>query len=409
MLEIDELKSDSSAHPVAMSITRKTAPQRLRVLHVVARLGIGGTEKGILKVVDGLGGDQFEHRLCAVRGLDANFAETANRAARAYSVGTSTPGMQFPLFRLAKIMREFRPHIVHSRNFGALDAIPAARLTGVPVVVHSEHGYELDILAGLPLRRRVLCRAFYPMADAWFAVTKELCAYHARQSWMPAQKLRVLYNGVDTNRFAPQPAEGLQVRRQLCIPEDRIVVGSVGRLVAIKDHGTLLRAAESVIQQGKNLHVLLVGNGPELPKLQSYVKNSSALNLRCTFTGASEDVPALMRVMDIFVLPSLSEGMSNTLLESMGSGLAVLASHAGGNPEVVEDGCSGRLFPPGSESTLSAMLANLVDDPVLRRTLGAAARERAVQKFSLAAMIQSYRDLYNELAERRGITGKAGT
>jgi len=88
-------------------------------------------------------------------------------------------------------MREYRPHIVHTRNFGALEAIPAARIVGVPVAIHSEHGYELEVLGGLPLRRRVLCRAFYAMADAVFAVTKDLRKYHSKQSWLPEQKFRV--------------------------------------------------------------------------------------------------------------------------------------------------------------------------------------------------------------------------
>src|SRR6202041_2206907 len=110
----------------------------------------------------------FVHQICAVRGVDAEFARREAIEPKPYSADSLRDGFQFPLFRLKKIMEEFRPHIVHSRNFGALEAVPAARLARVPVVIHSEHGYELEILGGLPLRRRILCRCFYGMADAVF-------------------------------------------------------------------------------------------------------------------------------------------------------------------------------------------------------------------------------------------------
>src|SRR5271165_3097902 len=179
--------------------------ERLRVLHVIPRLGLGGTEKGVLNVIRGLGEGGFTHQICAVRGIDAEFAKREGIESQAYSADSSRAGFQFPLFRLKKIMEEFRPHIVHSRNFGALEAAPAARLARVPVVIHSEHGYELEILRGLPMRRRILCRCFYGMADAVFTVTDDLRKYHAAQSWLPTDRFRVLYNGVDTEKFSPNP------------------------------------------------------------------------------------------------------------------------------------------------------------------------------------------------------------
>ncbi|MBZ5695433.1 MAG: glycosyltransferase [Acidobacteriia bacterium] len=375
--------------------------ERLRVLHVVSCLGMGGTEHGVLKVINGLGEDQFEHRICAVRGIDADFARRMN-APHAYSVGSAKPGFQFPLFRLVRIMKEFRPHIVHTRNFGALEAIPAARMARVPVAIHSEHGYELEILAGLPLRRRVLCRAFYAMADAVFAVTGDLRTYHSKQSWLPATNFRVIYNGVNLERFSRRVDAAPEVRRKYGIPEGRVVVGSVGRLVPIKDHATLLRAAEALLRQGKDMQVLLVGDGPESAKLKESAAASPALAGRVTFTGASDCVPELLSAMDVFVLPSICEGMSNTLLEAMASGLPVVATRTGGNPELVEDGQSGCLFSPRDAEGLAHVLGQLTEDASNRRKFGKAARDRAVEQFSLTGMMQRYRDLYLELASRRG-------
>ena len=402
LLQVQNLTSNETLSRATSAPASEAA--RLRVLHVVSRLGLGGTEHGVLKVMNGLGEDKFEHRICAVRGIDSEFADRMNVAGKAYAVGDPRPGFQFPLFRLARVMREFRPHIVHSRNFGALEAIPAARLAGVPVAIHSEHGYELEILSGLPLRRRLLCRAFFAMADAVFAVTRDLRTYHSRQSWLSAERFRVIYNGVNSARFFPQPEKTERIRRELDIPAGRVVVGSVGRLVPIKDHGTLLHAAEILVRRGKEIHVLIVGAGPELANLQAHVSGSSGLQGRVTFCGASDCVPDLLNAMDLFVLPSICEGMSNTLLEAMATGLPGVVTRSGGNPELTKDGQTGWLFAPRDVQALARHLTRLVDDPALRRKFGVAARERAIEQFDLAGMMRHYRELYFELVSRRGVS-----
>jgi len=400
MMPVQVQHDDASIASSPINATLPLRGERLRVLHVVSRLGMGGTEHGVLKVIHGLGNGQFEHRICAVRGIDADFARRMS-APHAYSAGSAKLGFQFPLFRLVQIMKEFRPHIVHTRNFGALEAIPAARMAGVPVAVHSEHGYELEILDGLPLRRRVLCRALYAMADAVFAVTGDLRTYHAKQSWLPAKDFRVIYNGVNLEKFSPRADAASGMRRTYDIPEGPVIIGSVGRLVPIKDHATLLQAVELLSRKGANLHVLLVGDGPEAKKLKETAAASTALSGRVTFTGASDSVPELLSAMDIFVLPSVCEGMSNTLLEAMACGLPVVATRTGGNPELVEDGKSGWLFSPRDAEALANILGQLTEDAYIRRKFGTAARERAVERFSLAGMMQRYSDLYCELMAQR--------
>jgi sugar transferase (PEP-CTERM/EpsH1 system associated) len=397
-----QLQSESDvASTTFVGTSGRVHAERLRVLHVLPRLGLGGTEHGVLKVLAGLGDEQFDHRICAVRGVDTSFVDGMNVTVQTYSAGGAKAGFQFPLFRLMRIMKEFRPHIVHTRNFGALEAICAARLRRVPVAIHSEHGYELEILRGLPIRRRILCRALFPMADAVFAVTRELCLYHSRQSWLPAGAFRVIHNGVSTERFAPRHMDAGEIRNQLGIPAERFVIGSVGRLVPIKDHLTLLRAVEVVLRRRKDVHVLLVGDGPERAKLQEYVAASRELTGHVTFFGASGRIPELMNAMHVFVLPSICEGMSNTVLEAMATGLPLVVSRTGGNPELVVEGSTGFLFPPGDVQALAQHLVMLAESPDLRRSFGEAARLCAVKKFSLERMIRSYRDLYFELAARR--------
>ena len=377
--------------------------KRLRVLHVVSCLGMGGTEHGVLKIIKALGGEEFEHHICAVRSVDENFTQRMNTAATVSTVGNSRPGFQFPLFRLARLMRHMHPHIVHTRNFGALEAIPAAQLANIPIRIHSEHGYELESLEGLPFRRRVLCRAFYALADEVFTVSNELRDYHSKQAWRRPERIRVLYNGVNTEQFSPRPECAAPVRSEFAIPSGRIVIGTVGRIVPIKDHKTLLEASEILIRAGRNIHVLIVGSGPELPRLQERAAASAELEGRVTFLGSSDRIPELLNAMDIFALPSVSEGMSNTILEAMSTGLPLVVTRAGGNPELVEDGSVGSLFPTRDVQAFAATLSRLVDSPALRSEYGRAARRRAMEKFSLVDMVRNYRDLYREMATRHNV------
>ena len=377
--------------------------QYLRVMHVVNVLGRGGTEFGILKLMAGLGNDVFDHRLCATRGAEPDFVQAYSLGNVLSVAGTRREGFQFPLFRLRRIFRQYRPHIVHTRNWGAVEAIVAARLAGVPVVIHSEHGYEVSNLRGLPRRQRIFRRMAYSAADAVFTVTRELREYHARQAWVRPEAIRVIHNGVDTQRFAPCSETRVRIRKEFGFADECLVLGSVGRLVPIKDYPTLLYAAEQLLYRGFNVRVLLAGEGPLLESLQGQVQNSRLLSGRVLFAGASDRVPELLNAMDIFALPSLGEGMSNTLLEAMACGLPLVATRTGGNSEIVEEGHSGWLYTPACVEELVDRLGYLSSQSEMRSRLGQNARERTVRQFSLDTMLRRYRDLYLDLAVRRGL------
>ncbi len=276
-------------------------------------------------------------------------------------------------------------------------------LAGVPVVIHSEHGYEVSNLDGVPWRQKAFRRFAYSMANQVFTVTRELRDHHAQQGWIKPERIAVIHNGVDTARYSPSAVSGRLVRREFGIPPERLVIGSVGRLVSIKDHGTLLRAAERLVQSNVDLHVLLVGLGPEAERLRGQVSDSPALKGRVTFAGSPDRVPELLNGMDVFVLTSLKEGMSNTLLEAMATGLPLVATRVGGNPEVMGEGLSEWFFAPGDVQSLTEQILRLAKDPAIRLQLGAEGRRRALEMFSLEGMMQRYSDLYVGEAVKCGI------
>ena len=398
-----EVEKSGQAARVDALAARPKPSGRLRVLHVLNQLAPGGTEHALLRLIREFGTDDFEHRICALRFVDSAFAAQYGVQNQVEVAGSNQAGFQFPLLRLMRMMRAFRPHIVHTRNWGGLEAVVAARWSGVPVVIHSEHGYELDTLKSMPLRRRVFRSCAYRMADAVFTNSKDLREYHARQTWTSVNRIKVIYNGIDLRRFSSSAAARDSIRPQYGFSRDTFVVASVGRLVAIKDHSTLLQSAATMAGQGIDIGVLLVGAGPERNALEEQVKNSTALNGRVVFSGDSANVPELLSTADVFVLSSRGEGMSNTLLEAMASGLPVAASRVGGNPEVVEEGQTAFLFAPGDSKALANHLLVLQKDTALRARFGESGRRRVAETFQMERMVSEYRKLYLDQAARRQI------
>jgi len=177
-------------------------------------------------------------------------------------------------------------------------------------------------------------------------------------------------------------------------------IGTVGRLDPVKNHAALLRAVRMILDQRPDLDAALrltiVGDGPQRGALEALAGELGLLR-HVEFTGTRDDTASILRNLDLFVLPSVNEGISNTILEAMASGLPVLAARVGGNPELVVHGETGLLYEPDAADGLAAGLQRYLDEPGLRRAHGSAGRRRAQENFSLDAMVQRYLDIYDEL------------
>jgi sugar transferase (PEP-CTERM/EpsH1 system associated) len=303
------------------------------------------------------------------------------------------PALLMP-FRLARLFTGLRPDVIHSRNWAAFDAIAAARLARVRHVVHGEHGREAMDPRGENRRRNRLRRLLHPMVNRFVAVTEDLGRWLVQTVGVPARKVTVIPNGVDTARFA---GEGrLAARRSLALADDAFVVGSVGRLDPVKDYASLLRAFAILVRQQPASRLVLAGDGPERGRIEAHLAEAS-LGDRVLLLGERHDIPLVLAALDVFVLPSIAEGMSNVILEAMASGVPVVATSVGGNPELVDDGATGRLVPPRAPEALAQALAGYAADPHLARLHGKAGRERAVNRFSLERMVEAYQGLYEGL------------
>ncbi len=231
-------------------------------MHVVDSFGTGGTEAGIRKLLAGLDHAAFEQIVCTVAPLrQAEMDPAASMDARVISIGHPGGGRQVLVGKLNRVFNRERPDIVHSRNWGTIEAIVAARLAGVRAVVHSEHGLESTTYRRQPWRRNIIRRFSFHWADKVFAVSRSLRDYYAQQLRIDEQRIDVIPNGVDTDRFRSSNDIRLAMRQHLAVRPNTVLIGTVGRLDPVKDHRTLFRAVDSISLLGLPIQLVIVGDG----------------------------------------------------------------------------------------------------------------------------------------------------
>lgn len=368
----------------------------IRILHVVDSLGKGGLENGLVNLISRLDRQRFEHVVCAMRRLGPNAERLEAAGARVVCLAGQT-GTRFQIRTLIRTIREVSPDLVHSRNWAAIEAVLAGKWAGARGVIHGEHGLEADTAKTEPWRRNCFRRLAFEAADRVLSVSNQLRDLHARRTGFPARRITVIHNGVDSERFRPEPSLRARVRAELGIAEDQYCIGCVGNLTPVKDYGTALRAIGALDKACKDWRLLVIGEGAERGQLEEFVQGHPEWKDRVSFMGLSHRVPELLAAMDVYVLSSVIEGISNSLLEAMASGLPVVATAVGGNPEVVVDGESGLLFPAGDFNGLAAHLLSLRQQPELRARLSRQARRRVREEFSIDSMVRSYQEVYEGL------------
>lgn len=386
-----------------------TAP--LHVCHVLLRLGYGGMENGLVTIVNRLRAGSFRHSIVCLE--DArNFRARVAEDVPVHCLGESPGG---PLGRqraLWRVVRELRPDIVHTRNLATIDLYPVLLAAGVRHLVHSEHGVDLLEIDGSPLKYRLIRRLGSLVTPAYIALSRDLKDWLVRQNGVPARKVSVIVNGVDTAKFRPasDPAARQARRAALGIGTlDVVAIGSLGRLEAVKDHENLAAAYVAMVARRPDLRsrtlLVLGGDGSRRAAVEA-IMESAGLRDRLVLPGYIADSPAFYQALDLFVLPSRTEGTSNTILEAMACGLAVVATDVGESARLVADGETGAIVPPRDPESLAASLIPYLDSAGLRQRHGAAGRERAVAEFSLDGMLRAYGEVYRRAA---GFFSRTGT
>ncbi len=369
------------------------------IVHVIHHLVIGGMENGLVNLINGLPAEAFRHAIVCIE-EDSDFRDRLQRPdVEVIPLHRSKIGVMQLRRKLYQTFKSRQPAIVHSRNMSGLDAILPARLAGVPVRIHGEHGWDVNDLQGNHWKPALLRRLHAPLVSHYITVSEHLKTYLQQRVGVAAERITPIVNGVDTDTFHPATSAP-DLFPNGFLPEQALVIGTVGRLQPVKDQATLVRAFAALRDSSSGLRdrlrLVMVGDGPIRAQLQALI-DELQLTDSTWLPGARDDVPALLQAMDIFVLPSLAEGISNTILEAMATGLPVLASQVGGNPELVRHGQTGALFAPGDVLALADLIKNYTNDPALLAQHADRARAIAVSEYSLETMVTRYQQVYESL------------
>ena len=370
--------------------------RRIRIMHVLDSLGKGGLENGLANLIENLDPGRYEHVVCAVRRLGPNADRVQAAGARVICL-EKPAGRQFQAGILKRAIREVNPDVVHSRNWSAIEAVLAGRWARCRAVVHGEHGLEADTSIKEPWRRRGFRRLAFELAHRVLSVSGQLRDLHSRRTGFPARRITVIHNGVDSERYRPDEVVRARARAEFGIREGQFCIGCVGNLTPAKDYLTVLKGVNAFDASGCDWRLIVIGEGSERSRLEEFVNAHPQWRHRLTFLGLSHRVPEFLAAVDAYLLSSVIEGISNSLLEAMASGLPVVATAVGGNPEVVIDGESGLLFPVGDFNSLAKSLRSLREDAQLRLLLGRQARRRVREEFSIEAMVRQYQEVYEGL------------
>ena len=357
---------------------------------------VGGAEEMVLNLVRHLPAEKYEPLVCAIHEPGPIGREIEATGVPFRTLGR-VPGLRDPMAvgTLYRYLREIQPDIVHTflltaSLYGRLAAI-AAR---VPIVI----GTEVNIYANKRWHHRAAERLLMAGTDCVIASAGSVKEFYVRQVVADPARVDVIYNAVDFSALKTS-APRAEVRARLNIPAQALVAGVIARLTDQKGHRYLFEAL-ALEPALADLRLMVVGDGPLRAALERQVADRG-LASRVFFLGSRRDLGDLLSAMDIFVLPSLWEGLPLSMVLAMGAGLPVVSTSVAGIPEVVQDGKTGVLVPPGDSTALAGALARLVGSAGERQTLGAAAREYVLPRFGVERYVASVVSVYERLLAAR--------
>lgn len=367
------------------------ASRKFRILHSIATIGYGGVERAHLRLVEGLDPSRYEHAFVA-SGASGPVAEALRgQGVRLYDFGAITlRGIPGRTARIVEISRRWKPDVVHGAVIeGYIPGVIAGRITGARTIAE-ETSDPVDRRAG----GDVLARIAGTLADSCVGISSSVAEYW-RQRSIPEEKIRCIHYGVEVPRIATE-SERQRLRLELGIPQDGLVVGSVGRLY--DDHKRFSDLIRVMPHLPKSVTLLIVGDGQDRRSLEK-LSEDLAVRDRVVLAGAQDDVGPFYSIMDVFALASAREALGLVLCEAMFCCLPVVAADVGGIPDVVENGVTGLLVQPSRLKELRESIQILLDSPHRRERMGRAGLNRARSRFSATSYVRTMEGLYSELID----------
>ncbi len=373
------------------------------IVHVVHHFDTGGMENGMVNLFNALSPRRFRHVVICLTDY-TDFRQRITAQPVAFYALHKKPGHDFSWApRLWTLLRRLKPDLLHTRNLSALEAQFIAAAAGIRHTVHGEHGRDVFDLHGLSRKYLWLRRAAQPLVSHYIAVSRDLANWLRDTVQVPERKIRHIYNGVDCEKFHPRRSKHSGLPEGFAT-DDSVVFGSVGRMAEVKDYPTLTRAFIQLLRDhpeaGRRARLVIVGEGvARIPCLELLAQ--AGVSDLAWLPGERHDIAELLRAFDVFVLPSLNEGISNTLLEAQASALPAIATRVGGNVELVEDRINGMLVMPGDVAGMAQALLSYLGADARISEQGAHARQRVARDFSITAMAEAYASVYEQVLRRQ--------
>ncbi len=397
-----------------MSDTRRVPFERVRVLRIIARLNVGGPARHVALLNAGMDPNRFTSWL--VTGTENPDEGSLRDYARARGVeplvipeilGQASLGLHdvIALCKLVGVIRRIRPHVVHTHTAkaGFLGRL-AARITRVPIVVHTYHGH---VLSGYFSQRKtklltMMERGLARFSDRLVAVSDQVRDDLVSLGVASSDHFSVVPLGLD---LAPMFSAGSQrgaLRTELGVASDVPLIGIVGRLFPIKNHALFLETAACLTRKHPDARFVVVGDGVLRPELEERAGRPD-LKGHVFFTGWRFDLPAVYADLDVLVVSSRNEGTPVSAIEAMAAGCPVVATRVGGLPDLIDDGRTGILVAPGDATALSEAIFGVLTDQKRKSSLCEAARACVEQRFMVSRLVSDMQELYEELLNSKGV------
>ena len=375
--------------------------EKINILHIYQNSKIGGVQQQLLSLLKAYNRDVFNPIFCCLGPKDAISEEIEKVGVEIIALSRS----RYHRFSLAivrdlyRLMKQKNIHIVRTHRYRAnLYGRLAAWLSGVSVTIISLHdNYNKD----MRLERRIANKILSKFTDKMIAVSESIKRDIIKYDGIYPSKILVIPNGIDTERFKP---EGIfaDLRKEFSIQERDTVIGFIGRIVPAKGLEYLIDAFSYLKEDFKNIKLLIIGEGNLVERLREQAKEKK-LDDSIIFPGGRRDIPDILACINIFVMPSIAEGLPNALLEAMAMGKPIVATMIGGIPEVIKNGFNGLLVPPRDPASLATAIKELIGNGQLSARMGQAARDLVMNKYSIRETAQKWESLYLSILKEKGL------
>jgi len=361
------------------------------ILHLSLSMGFGGLERIISTLIINLNRNRFQNYICCLDRGGVLLDEIKDAVEEIFILHRRPVIIDWKLlFCLFQIIRKHNIDIIHSHSGCSFYAAVAGRLGGAKVIVHTDHGRLVPDRLGLILEDKIASM----LINKYVAVSKELSDYLQSKVKIHKDKLLTIINGIDTEVFKPLSYDEVSnVKRELDLAEDTEIIGTVCRLDPVKNLVFMIRALEGIFKKRKKTILLIIGEGQEKKNIEDTI-DKIGLTEKIILMGERRDIARIMPIFNIFVLPSLSEGTSMTILEAMSCGIPVIASLVGGNSTIVREGINGHLFPLDRPDILVDRVVKLLNDKEKAKEMGKEARKIVESELHFNHMLKKYTELY---------------